>query len=231
MKSLLIKILFVLIIVFLSVMFFVSQKADAPTEKQATEKIENAEEVASTENEQGDAFMETEEAEEVSDLELPLSKANERITKKPFGIFIDPATSPVQPERFSGFHTGTDFEIFPEELNEDVEVSAICAGEVLQKSFVGGYGGVIIQSCTFNNEPATVLYGHLNLKNSPVDTGDIVKKDELLATLADNQSRDSDGERKHLHLGIHKGSGIELRGYVQNKNALKGWIDFETLAL
>ena len=33
-----------------------------------------------------------------------------RITKKPFGIFITTQNSPVQPERFSGYHTGVDVE-------------------------------------------------------------------------------------------------------------------------
>lgn len=46
-------------------------------------------------------------------LNIPLTDAAARITKKPFGIFITPQNSPVQPERFSGFHTGTDFEILP----------------------------------------------------------------------------------------------------------------------
>ena len=36
----------------------------------------------------------------------PISNPLERIIKKPFGIKINPANSPVQPERFSGYHTG-----------------------------------------------------------------------------------------------------------------------------
>jgi hypothetical protein len=53
----------------------------------------------------------------------PMMRAGERVAKKPFGIFITPQSSPVQPEHFRGYHTGADFEIFPEELNVDVAVN------------------------------------------------------------------------------------------------------------
>ncbi|MGE5392302.1 MAG: hypothetical protein ACM3NH_00970 [Candidatus Saccharibacteria bacterium] len=39
----------------------------------------------------------------------PLADWQERVTKKPFGIFVSPGHSPVDPERFRGYHTGTDF--------------------------------------------------------------------------------------------------------------------------
>jgi hypothetical protein len=41
----------------------------------------------------------------------PVPGFPEEITKKPFGIFINPETSPVQPERFRGYHTGVDVEV------------------------------------------------------------------------------------------------------------------------
>src|SRR3989338_10346295 len=47
----------------------------------------------------------------------PLDNSSERVTKKPFGKYITPADSPVQPERFSGYHTGADFEVFSNEIN------------------------------------------------------------------------------------------------------------------
>src|SRR5579871_4518385 len=34
----------------------------------------------------------------------------QRVTKKPFGIYVTPTDSPVQPERFTGYHTGADGE-------------------------------------------------------------------------------------------------------------------------
>ncbi|PIX90274.1 MAG: hypothetical protein COZ29_00885, partial [Candidatus Moranbacteria bacterium CG_4_10_14_3_um_filter_45_9] len=57
-----------------------------------------------------------------SEFIAPLDRASERVTKKPFGILIKKATSPVQQERFSGYHTGTDFETFPDESDIDVSV-------------------------------------------------------------------------------------------------------------
>src|SRR4030042_1218728 len=59
---------------------------------------------------------------------LPLARARERVTKKPFAIKISPDNSPVSPEKFSGYHTGTDYEIFPEEENSDIRVFAVFDG-------------------------------------------------------------------------------------------------------
>lgn len=165
----------------------------------------------------------------------PLDRASERITKKPFGIFITPQTSPVQPERFSGYHTGTDFEIFPEELNADVPVNAVCDGKLLVARTASGYGGVAVQSCDLNSQPAspeqqrgepiTIVYGHLNISSVKLKVGDQIKAGDILGSLGSNKSAQTDGERKHLHLGIHKGSSVSILGYVQNKAELSGWID------
>lgn len=160
-------------------------------------------------------------------LNIPLEKSTERITKKPFGIYITPQNSPVQPERFAGFHTGTDFEILPGEENQDVPVFAVCGGKVIYKSTVSGYGGVIIQACAVNNETVTVLYGHLSLAGSPAKINSEYKKDDQLAVLGRAFSAETGGERKHLHLGIHKGARIDFRGYVQNEKELDQWLDFQ----
>jgi len=160
-------------------------------------------------------------------LNIPLVNAAERITKKPFGIYITPQNSPVQPERFRGFHTGTDFEILPGEENSDVSVLAICDGKIIYKNYVNGYGGVIIQSCTLIGESATVLYGHISLAESPVQINTELKKGDRIAVLGQGFSQETNGERKHLHLGIHKGIAIELRGYVQSQNQLSAWLDFQ----
>ncbi|PIS40806.1 MAG: hypothetical protein COT26_01390 [Candidatus Kerfeldbacteria bacterium CG08_land_8_20_14_0_20_43_14] len=63
----------------------------------------------------------------------PISNALSRITKKPFGIYITPQNSPVQPERFTGYHTGVDFETLPSEANINVPIYAAANGEVLVK--------------------------------------------------------------------------------------------------
>jgi len=60
------------------------------------------------------------------DFQPPLDRAAERVSKKPFGIFITPQNSPVQPEKFRGYHTGADFEIFSDELDANVPVTAEC---------------------------------------------------------------------------------------------------------
>ena len=157
--------------------------------------------------------------------EPPLDKAKERVTKKPFGIYITPATSPVQPEKFRGFHTGTDFEIFPEELDGDVPVKAVCNGKLMVKKTASGYGGVAVESCSLDNNPITVVYGHLKLASITAKTGDSLNSGDTIGILGADKSAETDGERKHLHLGFHKGSAINIRGYVASQSALSGWID------
>jgi hypothetical protein len=46
-----------------------------------------------------------------------------------------------------------------------------------------------------------------------------------LAVLGTGFSTETDGERKHLHLGIHKGTAINILGYVQNSSELNNWVD------
>lgn len=156
---------------------------------------------------------------------LPVDRAAERVTKKPFGIYVTPKNSPVQPERFAGYHTGTDFEIFPGEEDLDVTVFALKDGKVLYKQWVNGYGGVLIQSATIDNNPVTILYGHLNIGSIDKKIGDNLAEGERIGVLGKGYSQETGGERKHLHLGIHKGTVINIRGYVNNKNQLSRWID------
>jgi len=155
----------------------------------------------------------------------PLPRSDERVTKKPFGIYITKATSPVQPERFSGYHTGTDFETFPDEADADVPVSAVCPGRLLSKRTASGYGGIAVQSCTYGGQPVTVVYGHLRLSSIAVSVGETLQPGEFLGYLGTGFSTETDGERKHLHLGIHKGTAIDIPGYVASKGKLSGWID------
>jgi murein DD-endopeptidase MepM/ murein hydrolase activator NlpD len=151
------------------------------------------------------------------------------VTKKPFGIYITPQTSPVQPERFRGYHTGTDFEIFPEELNADVPVHAVCKGAIALKKNASGYGGVLVQNCNLENQPVTVIYGHLKLTSISKNAGDNLNAGETIGILGKAYSSETDGERKHLHLGIHKGTTVNILGYVQSQSELSGWIDACTL--
>lgn len=155
----------------------------------------------------------------------PISGAASRVTKKPFGIYITPKTSPVQPERFQGYHVGTDFEITLEEQNIDVPIKAICEGELLEKRFVSGYGGVVVEECILDNNAVTVVYGHLRLSSMNTKVGDRLKAGDFMAYLGTGYSPETDGERKHLHLGIHKGEVMDMRGYVSQENKLVEWLN------
>ncbi|MCX6766996.1 MAG: M23 family metallopeptidase [Candidatus Moranbacteria bacterium] len=155
----------------------------------------------------------------------PLDRAAERVTKKPFGIYITPKTSPVQPERFQGYHTGTDFEIFPEEQSADVSVRAVCSGKIAVKRSASGYGGMLVQNCTLDNQSITVIYGHLKLASITKNAGDTLNTGDEIGILGKAYSTETDGERKHLHLGVSKGFSISILGYVQSQSELSGWID------
>lgn len=145
----------------------------------------------------------------------PLDRTRERVTKKKFGQWVT--------DRFVGYHTGVDLEVFPDELNEAVSVEAVCSGKLRQKEYAAGYGGVVVQDCNLNNEPVTVIYGHLKLAS--VTSQNDLKTGDILGLLGADYSRETDGERKHLHLGIHTGSALNIRGYVSSISDLSNWID------
>jgi len=157
-----------------------------------------------------------------AELLTPLDRAGERVTKKPFGIFITPESSPVTPERFRGYHTAADFETFPDEQNSEVRVRAICSGPLKVKERASGYGGVAVQACVINGSPVTVIYGHVKLSSV---TGTNFSAGEVIAVLGKGFSTETDGERKHLHLGIHKGDSVNIRGYVSSQSDLSAWLD------
>ena len=165
-----------------------------------------------------------------------------RITKKPFGIYITSQNSPIQPteilgpaearsqettprEKFSGYHTGVDFETTTAEADIDVAVPTFCDGKLLMKKYITGYGGVAAQSCMLNSLAVTVIYGHLRLASITPTIGQQLKKGDTIGVLGKGYSTETDGERKHLHLGIHIGSTINILGYVQKQSDLSGWLD------
>lgn len=160
-----------------------------------------------------------------ADFQPHLTRAGERVTKKTYGQYITPQNSPVSPERFTGYHTGADFEIFPEELNIDVPVHAVCAGTLKLKETASGYGGVAVQNCELNGQAITVIYGHLKLTSITKKAGENLDAGETLGILGSAYSTETDGERKHLHLGFHKGTSTNIKGYVSLENQLSDWID------
>lgn len=174
---------------------------------------------------ESDPSMEETVSEDSADVSVPLDRADKRVTKKPFGIFITPKDSPIQPEKFRGYHTGTDFEILPEESKADVSVRAVCLGTIAVKRFATGYGGAVVQRCELGGKPVTVVYGHLALASVAAAIGESVERGDVIGVLGASGSADTDGERKHLHLGIHQGTVIDIRGYVAGKQALAAWLD------
>jgi murein DD-endopeptidase MepM/ murein hydrolase activator NlpD len=155
----------------------------------------------------------------------PISRYKERVTKKPFGIYITKATSPVQPEKFTGYHSGTDFETFPEEKDVDVPINAICNGKIAAKRTATGYGGLVTQYCTIEGQAVTVIYGHMRLNSVTKKVGDELKAEDVIGVLGTGYSTETDNERKHLHLGIVKGQGSDIRGYVQQESLLSGFLN------
>lgn len=166
---------------------------------------------------------------EISALVSPIDKTAERVTKKLFGTYITPATSPIQPEKFTGYHTGLDYEILSGEEKVDVPVLAACTGNVRAVQTVTGYGGVLVQQCTIAGQTVTVLYGHIRLSSVKVNVGTALQAGTQFAVLGTGFSAETSGERKHLHFSVHKGTAINWRGYVSTKAALGDWLDPQPL--
>ena len=57
----------------------------------------------------------------------------------------------------------------------------------------------------------------------PVNT--FIQSGEQIGILGKGYSDETDGERKHLHLDIHKGSSINIAGYTPTSAGLASWID------
>ena len=161
-----------------------------------------------------------------SNFAFPIAQFKKRITKKPFGIYITPQSSPVQPERFTGYHTGIDVEY--QDITKDVPVYAIADGEIIYSNFVSGYGGVLILKINISGLMHSVLYGHLRPSSLP-NIGKTFKKGDQMTVLGTNYSNETDSERKHLHFSILSNDRIDVKGYAQNQSELSGWIDPLTL--
>ncbi len=153
-----------------------------------------------------------------------IDRAKERANKKPFGVYITPQNSPIENEKFTGYHTGTDFEIFEDEFTKNVPIYAICGGTVKHAGPIEGYGGVVVQECSLDGEPITVLYGHIS-PGGTARVGQYLAPGDPVAELAADHSVEAGSERKHLHLGIHKGTDIEFRGYAASEDQLDMFID------
>jgi len=160
-------------------------------------------------------------AEDAPVLRFPVVGFTDRISKKPFGIFIDEATSPVQPERFSGYHTGADIEFT--DVTDVVPVYAIADGTIVASQTVNGYGGVIILNFTHNDQKLAALYGHL--QPSSLAPKGPVKAGDQIGQLGEGFTKETDGERKHLHFAILNSQRLDFRGYVSSESELSDWLN------
>ncbi len=161
----------------------------------------------------------------------PLDHATNRPTPLHFGLHVTPdsAENPIDPpERFTGYHVATDYEVSAQELDAPVPVYAICAGRIVYSGYAEGYGGLLIHRCTLDGQPVSVIYGHLS-RNGLLEEGTTLKSGQQIGFLADAHSTDSDGNRKHLHLGIHRGKALDMRGYVQTEAEIADFIDPATV--
>ncbi|EKE19336.1 MAG: hypothetical protein ACD_9C00048G0003, partial [uncultured bacterium] len=218
MKKKIINFLFAVVAIFVATVFLVARKVEAPQNNLQSTTNNSQQEINNNQQEKQIPQSQTVD---------PLENAKLRITKKPFGIFITKQNSPVSPERFAGYHTAVDLETTPDEQNIDVLVRALCDGKLLLVRNASGYGGVAVQSCALDGQDVTIVYGHIKLASMNAKVGDTLKAGDSLANLGKGYSSETDGERKHLHLGIHKGQSVNILGYVQNKNQLSDWLDPE----
>jgi hypothetical protein len=115
--------------------------------------------------------------------------------------------------------------MFEDEQDLDVVVVAVCDGTLVLKKVSDGYGGVAVQQCLLEKRSVTAVYGHLRFASITANVGDVLKRGDSLGVLGKGYSAETDGERKHLHLGLHEGTGVTVRGYVQSKTEIGQWLD------
>lgn len=161
-------------------------------------------------------------AETVKTVIEPIAGLRTRITKKPFGIYITPETSPVQPDRFDGYHTGVDIEYG--DVSGEVPVQAITEGIVVFSNFVPGYGGVIVIRHIIKDIDIFVLYGHID-PSTMLENNIVVERGRVIGFLGEGGTEETDGVRKHLHFAFLKNAELDLRGYVPLEEDLLGWYD------
>lgn len=159
---------------------------------------------------------------QTTNLTYPVAEFKKRITKKFFGTYVTKKNSPISPEKFTGFHTAVDVEY--EDITSNVPVYSIDDGQIIYSGPVKGYGGFIAIQYSQN----IGIYGHLQ-PSTLLPNKLIVKKGDTIGILGTGYSAETDGERKHLHFAILKGSKLDFRGYVQSESELSLWLNPLTL--
>lgn len=153
----------------------------------------------------------------------PVAGFRQNITKKSFGIFITPETSPVQPDKFTGYHTGVDSEFT--DSDEEIPVRAIADGTVIVSIWSSGYGGVVVIKHIIKDVPLFALYGHIDPASFLPPGTTQVKAGDQIGVLGDDHSQETDGARKHLHFSIYIGEKMDFHGYVETQEELSNWLN------
>lgn len=212
----------VLVVVILGILMFVGVAAFLSARKQGNPSPVPSTSVFSMPSISPQVSQGAAAAASVKEFAEPVADFKQRVTKKFFSTYVTPKNSPVQPEKFTGYHTGADAEYG--DIQGDVPVYAIADGTVLVARFASGYGGVIAIQHTINDQSVIAVYGHVNPNQLP-KVGAKVLKGQKIDILGKGFSHETDGERKHLHFGLVKGSAVNFLGYVPNKSQLAAWID------
>jgi murein DD-endopeptidase MepM/ murein hydrolase activator NlpD len=180
-----------------------------------------------TKTKQTDTTSEQPKQEEtnVSFVFFPISKYTERLNYRKYGQDVTPADRPICGRAFSGIHDADDLEIFTGEENSDIPVYAVNDGTITFLNYVDGYGGLLIEQTNLDNQDVLLNYGHIKLDSARFKVGEKVKAGDQLAVLGKGCSTEADGERKHLHFAIHKGTTINMLGYLQTRNELSDWLN------
>jgi len=161
-----------------------------------------------------------------------MDKYYQRQTMKGFGDYIDDnfykGKEKLFPyNRFYGYHAAIDLEVFPDEIDKKVPIYAVSSGTITYIGMLSGYGGVILEK--LDNENAMVLYGHVKTESLSFKVGDHinVESDPIILTyLGDQFSTETSKERKHLHLGIYKGTDLYFKGHESTLTQLENkWFD------
>lgn len=150
----------------------------------------------------------------------PMQNYTTHKTRKVFGQYIDPSSD----DRYSGYHTGDDIEAT--DITIEIPFFALTDAIVLRKETISGYGGVLILEFVDSGITYQALYGHVDISSITVEVGDTVSAGQRLGVLGDDQSTETDGERKHLHFAIYPATGSVLyAGYTTNDADLQQWVN------
>lgn len=162
----------------------------------------------------------------------PMSSFKDREIVNPFGRYFAPGTS-SHPDldvcsnavAYTGYHTALDIEALPDETSKSVPILSIASGIVRRATTASGYGGLVVIQYALNGQTYTAYYGHLNINSINLKENAKVNLGDKIGELGPACSSANGVTRKHLHFGLHKGTEIDIRGYVPSQNVLNNWAD------